>query len=70
MLRPQMLDVESELATRVVTISERVHGHNPVGYVSGGSPRVHAVVRSSGSSAWVRSMCSTASNWSASRAWK
>ena len=42
----------------------------PKGYVSGGSPRSHSLVRSSGSTARVSSKWSTASNWSGSHAWK
>ena len=40
----------------------------PEGNVSGTSPRSHPALRSSGSTARVRSKCSTASNWSANRA--
>lgn len=42
----------------------------PLGNVSGGSPRSHRELRSSGSSAWVSSQWMTASNWLVSTASK
>src|SRR6266446_1136061 len=47
-----------------------LHGQTAKGKVSGSSPVSHSAVYSSGSTARVSSKCSTASNWSESRAWK